>query len=173
MHTVPFGRYESTSPSGWRGMKNAWGHVARHCVASNVKPYEAYAREHNTESPSRVTHGTSLGNERDKHVSVTGPPVEGQRRERSEFDAPFYLFPRATPRTRRYRTYFPENFRSLLNRTVCRILFYTCPLARSHRLRSHGRYACSYFEWSLDDLFLLFLAFTERYWVFRVFDNFL
>lgn len=131
MHTLPFGRYESTSSSGWRGMKNAWGHVARHCVASNVKPYEAYAREHNTESPSRVTHGTSLGNERDKHVSVTGPPVEGQRREPSEFDAPFYLFPRATPQTRRYRTYFPENFRSLLNQTVCRILSYTCSFAQA------------------------------------------
>lgn len=133
---------------------------------------------HNTESPSRVTHGTSLGNERDKHVSVTGPPVEGQRREPSEFDAPFYLFPRATPRTRRHPTYFPENFRSRLNRTVCRILFYTCPLARSHRLRSHGIYACSYFEWSLDDLFLLFFfffffAFTERHRVFGVFDHFL
>lgn len=61
-------------------MKNT--HVARHCVASNVKPCEAYSLTSITpRSPLRVTHGTRLGNERDKHVSVTGPPVEGPGEE--------------------------------------------------------------------------------------------
>lgn len=80
-------------------MKNARRHVERHCVASNVKPYEAYAHEHNTESSSRITHGTSLGNERDKHVSVTGPPVEGREEDQASLMPPFTCSLRATPST--------------------------------------------------------------------------
>lgn len=72
-------------------MRNVKRHVQRHCVASNVKPHGLplpsfsllphllfHSLRYITQS-SRITHGTSLGNECDKHVSVTGPPAAVHR----------------------------------------------------------------------------------------------
>lgn len=110
-------------------MKNARGHGgARHCVASNVKPYRRLKLASITPAGlSRVTHGTSLENERDKHVSVTGPPVEDRRGGPSEFDALFYLFPSSCPANRVISGLLSREFFLSFPRPVCGILFYTCP----------------------------------------------
>lgn len=91
-------------------MKNT--HVARHCAASNVKPCEAYSLTSITpRSPLRVTHGTRLGNERDKHVSVTGPPVEGPERRTKRVWCPVLPVPSTLiPRTHAISGLFSRHF---------------------------------------------------------------
>lgn len=73
-------------------MRNTKRHIQRHCVASNVKPHGLSLPfllyllfSHSLTllltlsriTQARITHGTRLGNECDKHVSVTGPPAVG------------------------------------------------------------------------------------------------
>lgn len=76
-------------PAVHPAMKNVKRRVQCHCVASNVKPHSPPSLTLSLSSSlslslplsptqsSRITHGTSLGNECDKHVSVTGPPAAG------------------------------------------------------------------------------------------------
>lgn len=93
--------------------------ICRHCVAGNVKPCQAYAYSCGRDGEKlrlRVTHGTRLGNERDKHVSVTGPPVEGPERRAERVWCPVLPAPSALilRGPMRYRACFRDIFPSPL-----------------------------------------------------------
>lgn len=155
-------------------MKNT--HVARHCVASNVKPCEAYSLTSITpRSPLRVTHGTRLGNERDKHVSVTGPPVEGPERRTKRVWCPVLPVPSTLiPRTHAISGLFSRHFSLSPSLALLKKSFFTPVRSCSLAVRFALTLVISLFFFLSFFLFLfllLFVAFNSRLIVLHVLLN--